>query len=63
MKQYRIFVKGPEGHFLRSHDFMGFDDQDAMIAARAYIQGEAFELWEGHRLVWPPNTIPPTRSN
>jgi hypothetical protein len=49
--EYRAYVVGPDGHFLRSHGFDAANDDAAFKHARQFVNGYDIELWSGARLV------------
>jgi len=51
MTTYRAFVIGPDGHFLRAHNFDAYDEREALEKAQGYVDGHDVELWEGERLI------------
>jgi hypothetical protein len=55
--EYRAYVIGPDGHFLRSHGFTAATDDAAIEHARQFVDGHDLELWSGARLV---GTLKPT---
>jgi hypothetical protein len=49
--EYRVFVVGPDGHFLGSHGFIAANDDAAFEHDRQFVNGYDVELWSGARLV------------
>jgi hypothetical protein len=49
--EYRAFVVGADGHFMRSHAFIAEHDDAALKHARQFVNGYDIELWSGARLV------------
>ena len=46
--EYRVFVVGSDGHFLRSHGFTAANDDAAFEHARQFVNGYDVELSGGH---------------
>jgi hypothetical protein len=51
MADYRLYVIGSDGHFIRVVDLRCADDKTAIEAARQFIGDHALELWQQDRLV------------
>lgn len=51
MPTYRAYVLGPDGHFLRAHNFEAVGNDDAVQRAELLVDGHDVELWEGESLV------------
>jgi hypothetical protein len=49
--EYRAYVVGPDGHFLRSHTFVAVTDNAAFEHARNLVDGHDVALWSGARFV------------
>jgi len=49
--EYRVYVVGTDGHFLRSDEFVAADDDAAFEHARQFVDGHDVELWSGARFV------------
>jgi hypothetical protein len=50
-EEYRIFVAGPDGHFMRLHGFTAANDDAAFEHGRHFVNGHDVELWSGGRFV------------
>jgi hypothetical protein len=46
MPQYRIFVIGDHGRFVKSVELDGADEANAIYKARLIAEERAFELWQ-----------------
>jgi hypothetical protein len=51
MLTYRAYIWNQTGHFLRSHNFQGTSDGQALLWGCHCVDGHDVELWEGERLV------------
>lgn len=51
MPTYRAYILGPDGHFLRAHNFEAVSDDDALLRAEVFVDGHDVELWEGETLL------------
>ena len=51
MQEYRAYVVGHDGHFLRFEEFVASDDDAALQHARQFVDGHDVELWSGGRFV------------
>ena len=51
MPEYRVYVIGQDGHFLKSEHLDCADDDDAIEAAKQLIDGHDIELWQRDRRV------------
>jgi hypothetical protein len=51
MPEYRAFVVGHDGHFIRFEGFVCADDAQAIDKATRLVDGHDVELWNGGRLV------------
>jgi hypothetical protein len=51
MPEYRAYVVGRDGHYLRSQAFVAADDESAIEHARKFIDVDDVELWSGTRFV------------
>jgi hypothetical protein len=49
--EYRAYVVGPDGHFMRAHGFAAENDDAAFEHARQFVNGYDAELWSGGRFV------------
>jgi hypothetical protein len=45
MRDYRVYVMGPDGHITRRLEFWCDDDQAAKERAKQYLDGHDIELW------------------
>ena len=61
---YRAYVIGPDGRIKRAHELYCKSDDDAVTAARQYVDGHAVEVWDKGRKValLPPIEQPPSLS-
>ncbi|MET0428120.1 MAG: hypothetical protein ABW026_06435 [Microvirga sp.] len=48
---YRAYVVGPQGRITDVHELTCETDEQAIRAARAYVDGVAIELWNSGRKV------------
>lgn len=51
MQEYRAYVVGPDGHFLRFEGFVAADDDEALHHAKQFVDGFDVEVWSGGRFV------------
>ena len=51
MQEYRAYLVGHDGHFLRFEGFVALDDETATQHARQFVEGHDVELWSGGRFV------------
>ena len=51
MPTYRALVFGPDGHFLRAHNFEAASNDFALMRAELLVDGHDVELWEGESLL------------
>ena len=51
MAEYRAYILGEDGHFLRAIEFTCPDDAAAKERARQLVDGHDVELWQGDRPV------------
>jgi hypothetical protein len=51
MSEYRIYVIGLEGHFIRAIQLDCPNDKAAMESAKQFINGHDLELWQGERQI------------
>ena len=51
MPDYRAFVVGPNGHFVRVHEFACETDQEAIDRAAVYVDDNDVEIWQLGRFV------------
>lgn len=51
MKEYRIYIIGPDGHFQNFLPLIALDDEAAKIAAAKMVRSQHAELWELDRKV------------
>jgi hypothetical protein len=49
--QYRAYLIGDDGHFIRAVDFDCADDNAARAAAEALADSHMVELWQGERRI------------
>jgi hypothetical protein len=49
MSNYRVYVIGDDGHFLRAIQIDCQDDNAAIESARQFIDGHDIELWQRDR--------------
>ena len=49
MEHYRVYIIGPDGHFIRAIDLSCADDDAAIESARQLIDGHDLELWQRDR--------------
>jgi hypothetical protein len=45
MRDYRAYVIGPDGHFMKRFDFWCQDDEAAKDCAKQLVDGHDVELW------------------
>jgi hypothetical protein len=51
MAEYRAYVVGRDGHYLRSHAFVAADEELAIEHAKKFIDVHNVELWSGTRFI------------
>lgn len=51
MNEYRIFIVGAEGHFIKCEPLVCRDDSEAVQNARRMLDGHDLEIWSGERFV------------
>lgn len=51
MAEYRVYVLGTDGHFIRSIEFLCPDDDRAKQCAKKLVVGQDIELWQGERRI------------
>jgi hypothetical protein len=51
MADYRVYIIGADGHFLRSVELVCPDDEKAQEFAKQLVDGHDVELWERDRKV------------
>jgi hypothetical protein len=49
MSEYRVYVVGVDGHFIRAIHLDCPDDKAAIESAMQFIDGHDIELWQGER--------------
>jgi hypothetical protein len=49
--EYRAYIVGNDGHFLRFSSMTCSQDDDAIVWAKQLTDGVAVELWTGKRFV------------
>jgi|tagenome__1003787_1003787.scaffolds.fasta_scaffold19718320_1 hypothetical protein len=47
--EYRIYIVGQDGHFVRGLDLVCPDDKSAREYAKNLVDGHDVELWKGER--------------
>jgi hypothetical protein len=51
MAEYRVYVIGADGHFIRAVELVCPDDDAAKERAKQLVDGHDVELWQGERKV------------
>ena len=51
MQEYRAYIVGDDGHFLRAVDIFCEDDDTAKERARQLVDGHDVELWQLDRKI------------
>jgi hypothetical protein len=51
MSEYRVFVIGIDGRFIKAAHFDCQDDSAAIESAKQFIDGNDVELWQGDRKI------------
>lgn len=51
MKDYRLYVIGGNGHFIRAIELSCTDEEEAIQSAKQFIDGHDLELWQRDRLI------------
>ena len=51
MAEYRAYVVGHDGHFLRFEALICADDAEAIAKAKRLVDDNDVELWSGERFV------------
>lgn len=51
MLDYRLYCLGGDGRFIKAHDFVAEDDDEAIAKAKSLKLQSKCELWEHDRLV------------
>jgi hypothetical protein len=51
MQEYRAYLIGQDGHFIRRIDLLCADDGAAKEQAKALMGGDAIELWQKGRMI------------
>jgi hypothetical protein len=51
VQHYRLYVIGPDGHFIKAIDLQCADDEAAQQSAKQFIDGHDLELWQRDRLI------------
>lgn len=51
MRDYRVYVVGPDRHFIEKFEFQCADDDQAIERAKQYVDGHDIELWQQGRKV------------
>jgi hypothetical protein len=59
MAEYRAYVVGHDGHFIRFEGFTSHDDGEAIAEAKRLVDGHDVELWSGERFVKRLSPEPP----
>ena len=49
MAEYRAYIIGGDGHFIRAVEFACPDDDTAKEYAKQLVDGHDIELWQGER--------------
>jgi hypothetical protein len=51
MTDYRVYIIGGDGHFVRAIQLDCPDDHAAIKSAKQFVNGHAIELWQRDRLI------------
>ncbi len=51
MPEYRIYVVGPDGHFVNFKPLVCARDDEALAEAKQLVDGYDIELWSGPRFI------------
>ena len=51
MAEYRVYIVGDDGHFLRAVDIFCDDDEAAKDRAKQLVDGHDVELWQLDRKI------------
>ena len=51
MAEYRVYIVGSDGHFLRAIELVCPDDETATEYAKQFVDGHDVELWQGDRQI------------
>jgi hypothetical protein len=51
MPAYRIYVVGPDGHFINFKPLVCVSDDEALAEAKELVDGYDIELWSGGRFL------------
>jgi hypothetical protein len=51
MPEYRVYIVGRDGHFLKAIDLEAADDAGAIDHAKQFVDGHDVELWQLGRQV------------
>jgi hypothetical protein len=51
MAEYRAYIVGVDGHFIRAVELVCPDDDSAKDYAKQFVDGHDVELWQGDRRV------------
>jgi hypothetical protein len=51
MPEYRVYMIGPDGRFLRAVELVSPDDETAKVYAMNLVDGHDVELWQGERKI------------
>jgi hypothetical protein len=51
MAEYRAYIIGTDGHFLRAVEILCPDDDAAKEYAKQLVDGHDIELWQGERQI------------
>jgi len=49
LMEYRVYVIGDDGHFIRAVHLVCSDDSAALAQAKQLVDGHDIELWQGDR--------------
>ena len=51
MTEYRAYIIGTDGHFIRFEPLIWRDDHEAIAEAKRLVDGHDIELWSANRFV------------
>ncbi len=51
MSEYRAYIIGTDGHFLRAIELVCRDEESAKEYAKQLVDGHDVELWQGDRKI------------
>lgn len=49
--EYRVYIVGLDGHFLRCQELVCPDDREALVQAKRLLDKHDIEIWNADRLV------------